>query len=81
MRFERVLEGVTNKALSRIERATAHLFANHRAYLLLADVRESQLGKMAESIDVDVATRVGHESNRPRVSAADARMRKMRSTL
>jgi len=53
MRFERLLEGkgaMITGAASGIGRATAHLFAEHGANLLLADVRESDLRKVADAI-------------------------------
>ena len=53
MRFERLLEGkgaMITGAASGIGRATAHLFAEHGANLLLADMRESDLRKVADAI-------------------------------
>jgi NAD(P)-dependent dehydrogenase (short-subunit alcohol dehydrogenase family) len=53
MRFDKLLEGkgvIITGAASGIGRATAHLFAEHGANLLLADLRETELRRVAEAI-------------------------------
>jgi NAD(P)-dependent dehydrogenase (short-subunit alcohol dehydrogenase family) len=53
MRFDRLLDGkgaIITGAASGIGRAAACLFADHGAKLLLADVRESELRKVADAI-------------------------------
>jgi len=53
MRFDRLLEGkgaIITGAASGIGRATAYLFAEHGANLLLADVRQSELRRVADAI-------------------------------